>query len=395
MFVVIDRDGSIKMIEPSNVYQGSNNAAVLGIFAPFSVISFPLIQVNVKLPSGEYLTPLVASTTAEQPEGFGAWSVPLPIEVTTMSGVVKISFAFNGSGGQIFTTEEAEIRISKTAKAPLPTAPSTDTFERLLTAIASLTETMRPNWTENTAGNPGYILNKPAINKGSGTATGDRSAALGDITQATGANSLAIGYKTLSEGDASFASGSATKATGLHSIAGGYLAEASGTNSLALGNTTESTAENSMAFGRETKATANNAAAFGYKSEANGYRSIAMGAECKTSGEGAFAGGFKSESNASNAFTYGDNVIVNSPNAMALGRYNAPSDDAVLQVGNGSSDENRKNAFEVKKNGDAVFAGNLTCNKLTPFNASQNGRFVVVSSNGSLSAVEITVGGAY
>lgn len=47
-----------------------------------------------------------------------------------------------------------------------------------------------------------------------------------------------------------------------------------------------------------------------------------------------------------------DSLEVKSDTETALGNYNKSSKDTLLSVGNGTSEANRSNAFEVKNNGD-------------------------------------------
>lgn len=47
-----------------------------------------------------------------------------------------------------------------------------------------------------------------------------------------------------------------------------------------------------------------------------------------------------------------DSLEVKGNTETAMGSFNASSDDTLLSVGNGTSEENRSNAFEIKENGD-------------------------------------------
>ena len=56
---------------------------------------------------------------------------------------------------------------------------------------------------------------------------------------------------------------------------------------------------------------------------------------------------------------FGENTTVNNVAEYACGRYNVSYTDTQFSIGVGSSSSNKKNAFEVKKNGDAYFGSVL------------------------------------
>ena len=188
MIIVINKDFSVAKINPSTVYQGSNLANELTIFAPFSVISYPTIVINATLPSGEKLAPLAAfrspGASTELPEGLGVWSMALPSVLTDLSGELKLSLSFYGakyyldtsvsppeikidsaSNGSavIMTTGEISITV-RSSNQPLPSAaPAANIYGQILGFLSSLSENgLRPSWTAS-ADDPKYIENKPPI----------------------------------------------------------------------------------------------------------------------------------------------------------------------------------------------------------------------------------------
>lgn len=56
---------------------------------------------------------------------------------------------------------------------------------------------------------------------------------------------------------------------------------------------------------------------------------------------------------------FGENTIANNVAEYACGRYNTSNSDTQFSIGIGSSNTDRKNAFEVKKNGDVYFGSVL------------------------------------
>ena len=99
MQVIINKDFSVAVVEPSAVFKNSQNASVLSVFAPFSVSQYGLIELYVTLPNGEILPPYVAFGNLNESEiaqGLGTWSLSLDSKFTQLSGRVVMSLAFYG-----------------------------------------------------------------------------------------------------------------------------------------------------------------------------------------------------------------------------------------------------------------------------------------------------------
>lgn len=162
MFIIVNKDFSIAKIVPSTVYQGSNNANELAIFAPFSVSSYAVVEVAVMLPSGEYLDPpLPAFPTETQTNGIGAWSVLLPSTVTAEPGTVKFSMTFFGAKSKM-VTEAAEITVQASVPTPPPTEPDEEIYEKIYQSLSSILQ-RHPDWNQGDPTQPDYISNKPPI----------------------------------------------------------------------------------------------------------------------------------------------------------------------------------------------------------------------------------------
>lgn len=122
--------------------------------------------------------------------------------------------------------------------------------------------------------------------------------------------------------------------------------------------------------------------AFGIRTTAYGYASFAIG--CSTSGSGAysFAGGDTSHASHNNTFAFGSYTNAAASNSQAfgcftkanngcehsVGRYNnsvsasttfGNSGNTLFSVGNGTADDARHNAFEIRQNGD-IYCNNGT-----------------------------------
>ena len=93
-------------------------------------------------------------------------------------------------------------------------------------------------------------------------------------------------------------------------------------------------------------------------SEALGDYSMALGNNNISEGNYSFVGGKDSKATKLFNFAYGNNVITNYANEVSFGYFNKSNNDTLFSIGNGASNT-RKNAFEVKKNGN-VYIENIT-----------------------------------
>lgn len=162
---------------------------------------------------------------------------------------------------------------------------------------------VQSNWNETSTTSDAYILNKPSIKAGGGTA----SIIVGDISSNT------------AEGDYAYAGGRESVASGHSAHAEGYKATASESFSYAQG--------------RMTKAT-------GYASHAEGNEAVAKGYASHAEGMGTIAG---------------------SSYQHVQGLYNIEDTTGtyVHIVGNGGGSSLRSNAHTLDKDGNAWFAGDV------------------------------------
>ena len=249
--------------------------------------------------------------------------------------------------------------------------------------------------------------------------TGDASHAEGFNTEASELSAHAEGYGTLASNGASHAEGSATKATGLHSHAEGDTTEASGEQSHAEGKSTKAEGLCSHAEGRNTTATGNyshveggstkaegpyshaegsgttaeglcshaeggHTTAEGDYSHAEGYRTKATAIDSHAEGSDTTAEGLCSHaegdttkatgtcSHAEGKLTTAEgfcshaeglNTIATNPAEHASGQCNQSTNSTdsakatCFSIGIGTSNTDRKNAVEVKANGDVYIIG--------------------------------------
>lgn len=135
--------------------------------------------------------------------------------------------------------------------------------------------------------------------------------------------------------------------TGNRAIAEGHNTAASGNFSHAEGYSAQSTSNSSHAEGYRTSA-------MGDYAHSEGYQTIASGDTAHAEGYDTTAGGWASH-------TEGRETIANNDSEHASGKYNisntgnSASAQTLFSVGNGTADDARHNAFEIRQNGDIYF----------------------------------------
>lgn len=214
-------------------------------------------------------------------------------------------------------------------------------------------------------------------------ANGEGSHAEGYWTAAYGINSHAEGESILNAGETEITS--PLKAEGKASHAEGRATIASGNYSHAEGNSTNATSIGAHAEGYNSSATNSNAHAEGMHTVASGPASHAEGgyntakgvashaeggcissslggiapAGNTVSGSSSHVGGVYNDVASSYSFAHGYGLKTMGDIAQAaFGRYNDTNSAALFCVGNGNSEENRKNAFLITQNGTMYFNSN-------------------------------------
>ena len=182
-------------------------------------------------------------------------------------------------------------------------------------------------------------------------------------TVASGDYSHAEGYRTIASGRCSHAEGSSTNAEGNYSHAEGASTTASGYYSHAEGDSTKATGHRSHAEGVSTNAEGRCSHAEGYKTNATDEASHAEGYCTNAIGMYSHAEGWNTNASGSCAHAEGYKTQTFSTGEHAEGYYNKSYDSGdvlvsvIHSVGIGKSDDDRKNAHEIKLNGDHYIYG--------------------------------------
>ena len=175
-------------------------------------------------------------------------------------------------------------------------------------------------------------------------------------SHAEGRSTQALGYISHTEGNASKAIGAVAHAEGENTEARGRASHSEGLKTIANG-------DYSHCEGRETKVDSKYAHAEGYKTQATGNASHAEGYTTESSGQFSHAEGTSSNAVGTASHVEGVQTIANNKAEHASGIYNKSTSSTDVSkathfsIGIGTSDTDRKNAIEVKQNGDVYITG--------------------------------------
>lgn len=139
-----------------------------------------------------------------------------------------------------------------------------------------------------------------------------------------------------------------------------------GLNSIAIGDYCTATGRNSIAIGNQVIATADYTIAIGNFTTASGRKSTAIGDSTIAEGVNSFAGGLESKTMGNNSFAFGSNVVTNKNNSAAFGTYNKSDENTLFSIGNGDSDTERSNAFEITKTGGKLHNKDIATTDMIP-----------------------------
>lgn len=178
---------------------------------------------------------------------------------------------------------------------------------------------------------------------------------LGEKSHAEGTGNIVYGYSAHAEGFETTAFGHISHTEGTKtqtgenvngSINGGYSAHAEGTETKAIGYA-------SHAEGVRTEAQGNGSHSEGYGTTASGEYAHTEGTSNTASGTNSHTEGRDTRASGENSHAEGFGTRATHDNQHVGGQFNADNGNALFIIGNGTSDTDRKNAFEVLKDGRA------------------------------------------
>ena len=186
---------------------------------------------------------------------------------------------------------------------------------------------------------------------------------------ATGDYCFVGGKDNVVSGNRSVAFGSANNITGSFSSAIGFNMTITGDYSAGFGHSvTAGPGDNCFAQGSDSIASGGASACFGDDSVASGNQAFAMGKLNTAAGLSSFASGYWSTASSFGEFNAGIYATTYSPG----GPTSIVSTDRLFNIGNGTTNGARSNAFTIYKDGDIdISSGNLFIAETTAANADK------------------------
>lgn len=174
-------------------------------------------------------------------------------------------------------------------------------------------------------------------------------------------------------GNYSFAAGNDVMASGLQSVAFGYNSQALTAESFAIGNNAVSSGLGARAMGLNVNANGDQSTAIGFNLTASGIYAVAIGANNTVNGFSGIATGSFNSASGDYSSAHGRFNKSKSYAGTVIGTYNDSTNassstvinnnNRLFQIGNGTADNDRSNAFTVLQNG---YAGLNTATPLHP-----------------------------
>lgn len=147
---------------------------------------------------------------------------------------------------------------------------------------------------------------------------------------------------------------------GLMSVAEGYNNTASGAYSHAEGTYSTASDYRAHAEGRATTASGHDSHAEGDGTEASGSYSHAEGLNSKATDSCSHAEGYNSTASGGFSHAQNEGTVAAYDSQTAIGKYNANDPNNAFEIGNGTADDARSNAYAVAWDGTVTAAGEVT-----------------------------------
>ncbi len=219
-------------------------------------------------------------------------------------------------------------------------------------------------------------------------ASGSMSNAFGRETIARGQMATAVGYRSIAEEDASFAAGDSAVSLYYAAISMGHRTVSRAYGSVAMGRETQALLSaatamgygtiaggvSSTSMGHSTTASGHYSTAMGYQTVSSNFSSTSMGEKTRASGGFSTAMGLLSISPGDASLATGEYTFARARGAFSTGTFNDSTDtpnpitpaasDRIFQVGNGSSNTDRRNAFTILRNGNTGIGTTLPTKQL-------------------------------
>ena len=262
-------------------------------------------------------------------------------------------------------------------------------------AIASHAEgvgTKAQNYTAHAEGRDTQALGSYSHAEGRETTAQYAAHAEGRNTQASGEYSHSEGFNTIASGNKSHAEGNGTISDSYASHTEGYGTVVSNSDTPATVNNNVSGAAYSHAEGNGVSVTNHSSHGEGRGVKVTGNSAHGEGLKTTAAGNASHAEGNLSTASGSSSHAEGYSTIAQNFAEHAEGRYNKSNAGTRHSVGIGTSDNDRKNAFEIMQNGEAYLIGAGGYDGTNPAAATDlvtllTGNLIWIRGNGADSAV--------
>lgn len=234
-----------------------------------------------------------------------------------------------------------------------------------------------------------------------GTASGVSSIAIGESAVAgTASSTIAIGRNTDATGTDALAIGSNAQSTGSESVAlGQSLASGNGSFAAVIDNNTSTygaTGANSIAMGYRAKASHSNSTSIGRNSSATNSDAVALGNNATASGSGGLALGINPTASGSNSVAIGDAAVASTIDALAIGSDTDATGFYTVALGQGAQANIGDGAVAIGKSrasGNYSFAAAIA-NNTSSYGASQTSTIAIGYQAKAPSIYSVAIGAA-
>ena len=266
--------------------------------------------------------------------------------ITLISGVPQsdstLTVTYKAGSVKRQATAIVSVPINKGNEIILPETPSQTIYDQILAALADIQNDIDNGWFESHAILPwdsGFTYKQGDIVFHNGLLFRLR-AATNRGTEPTDYESRTATWVCVGVGKRSYLTGDI----------GGEILNSYSSN-VASGDYSHAERRNTQAGGAASHAEGLNTITSGDYSHAEGNSCIAIG-NCS------HAGGNNSGTSYEASFVHGTGVKDSGPNSVAFGKYNKNTQGVLFAIGDGSSGDDRKNAFEVKS--DTIVSRNIS-----------------------------------
>lgn len=276
----------------------------------------------------------------------------------------QITYSNSTTGYSTAIYNEALTTACSTSEQALNVAEGVDEHFWYDNTGAHVTEDTQEDYQqdpENAGGNTLITSQGMAIRKGTKELATMTKDGFDAKTYDSSDNEVVIAY--LGYGEGTDSGGSLSKAP-YYDIGHRLSGSTKGNYSTAEGYNTTASGYVSHAEGQRTEATGAHAHAEGLYTEAAGNRAHAEGEDTIASGNRAHAEGYYTTASGNYSHSQNYHTEAGYDYQTAIGKYNDNKSADLFEVGNGTSSNERSNAFEVSDTGDVKAAGELTASNI-------------------------------